>query len=108
MIRIIRGTFGWFDGRRVVPITAADGAKQLDPGLEERLVKEGVAEYVDAPTDAKAHVEVETPSTPTEVEKPDDLGSKTRAELVELAKSHGIHAGKMSKSALVDAIRAAR
>ena len=42
MIQIIAGTFGYYNGRKVVPITNQDGPKQFDPELEARLVKEGV------------------------------------------------------------------
>ena len=48
MIQIIAGTFGYYNGRKVIPITNQDGPKQFDPELEARLVKEGVAKYVDA------------------------------------------------------------
>ena len=47
MIQIIAGTFGYYNGRKVIPITNQDGPKQFDPELEARLVKEGVAKYVD-------------------------------------------------------------
>ena len=47
MIQIIAGTFGYYNGRKVVPITNADGPQKFDPELEARLVKKGVAKYVD-------------------------------------------------------------
>lgn len=47
MIQIIAGTFGYYNGRKVVPITNADGPQKFDPELEARLVKQGVAKYVD-------------------------------------------------------------
>ena len=59
MIQIIAGTFGYYNGRKVVPITNQDGPKQFDPELEARLVKEGVAKYVDA-----APAQAEDPNTP--------------------------------------------
>lgn len=46
MIRVIKGTIGYWDGRKVVPYTAAHGNIQLDAASEERFVKLGVAEYV--------------------------------------------------------------
>lgn len=112
MVRITRGTFGWFDGRRVVPLTYADGPVTLDPGLEERLVAEGVAEWADAPaptpnkvegpkSEPEAQAEVETSAT-----KP--LSEMTRAELAEVAATLGIHAGKTPKAKLLAAIEAAR
>lgn len=41
MIQIIAGTFGYYNGRKVVPITNADGPQKFDPELEARLVKKG-------------------------------------------------------------------
>ena len=38
MIQIIAGTFGYYNGRKVVPITNADGPQKFDPELEARLV----------------------------------------------------------------------
>ena len=40
MIQIIAGTFGYYNGRKVVPITNADGPQKFDPELEARLVKQ--------------------------------------------------------------------
>lgn len=54
MIQIIAGTFGYFNGRKVIPITNADGPQKFDTELEARLVKEGVAKYVDASAAAPA------------------------------------------------------
>lgn len=92
MIRIIKGTFGWFDGRRVRPVTAVDGPQDLGPDLEARLVAEGVAEYVgDAP----------------EAEAPRGIDEMTRAELEDMARSMGVPIGKKTKAELADAIEEA-
>lgn len=116
MIRIVKGTFGYFDGRRVVPVTAADGPQAYDPELEARLVSEGVAEYV-AGAAAEAdhrvtvtphldvHVEVEADPEP-EADEP-ALEDMTRAELAELAESYGIKPGKLTKAKLIEAIEEA-
>lgn len=116
MIRIVKGTFGYFDGRRVVPVTAADGPQSYDPELEARLVSEGVAEYV-AGAAAEAdhrvtvtphvdvHVEVEADPEP-EADEP-ALEDMTRAELAELAESYGIKPGKLTKARLIEAIEEA-
>lgn len=40
MIQIIKGTFGYYNGRKVIPITEADGPQKFDDELEARLVKE--------------------------------------------------------------------
>ena len=39
MIQIIKGTFGYYNGRKVIPITEADGPQKFDDELEARLVK---------------------------------------------------------------------
>lgn len=93
MIRIIKGTFGWFDGRRVRPVTAADGPQDLGPDLEARLVAEGVAEYAGRGGDAP--------------QAGQDLDGLTRAELEAKAKELGIPIGKKNKAELADAIEAA-
>ena len=47
MIQVIAGTVGFYDGMKVVPITAEDGPITLEPAVEQRLVSKGVAKYVD-------------------------------------------------------------
>ena len=54
MIQITAGTFGYYNGRKVIPITNADGPQKFDPELEARLVKQGVAKYVDEQPEAPA------------------------------------------------------
>ena len=39
MIQIIKGTFGYYNGRKVIPITEADGPQKFDDELEARLVR---------------------------------------------------------------------
>lgn len=34
MIEIIAGTFGYYNGRKVIPITKEDGPQKFDPELE--------------------------------------------------------------------------
>ena len=46
MVEIIKGTFGYFDGRRIIPVSAKDGPQNWDPDLEQRLVARGIAKYV--------------------------------------------------------------
>ena len=74
MIQIIAGTFGYYNGRKVVPITNQDGPKQFDPELEDRLVKEGVAKYVDAAT-AQAAKAGQTDDDGTDDEEPPQFGA---------------------------------
>lgn len=112
MIRIVKGTFGYFDGRRVVPVTAADGPQSYDPELEARLVSEGVAEYVgeaDYTVTVTPHVEVsvEVEADPEPEADEPALEDMTRAELAELAESYGIRPGKLTKARLIEAIEEA-
>lgn len=105
MIQIIAGTFGYYNGRKVVPITNADGPQKFDPELEARLVKQGVAKYVD-----------EQPVSPAPAEKPEqdpdgahETGETTAApeydedmkldDLKEVAAAYGVDASTMRKKA---------
>lgn len=124
MIQIIAGTFGYYNGRKVIPITKEDGLQQFDPDLEARLVKEGVAKYVDA-----APAQAEDPNTPDPAgaNAPQDPiqpkeGTEPPAdglpeynegikldELKEIAASYGVDASAMRKKAdVIAAIEAAK
>ena len=111
MIRIIKGTFGWFNGRRVVPVTREDGPISVDRSLERRLVDEGVAEYVDAPVSGGAP-DPEPTKAPAAAPAPESdcdgcapaLDDMTRAELADMAESLGIKPGKKTKAELAEAI----
>ena len=113
MIRIVKGTFGYFDGRRVVPVTFADGPQSYDPELESRLVSEGVAEYVGEAPAAGPAPDPEPPPVPAPVPAAyvaagePALEDMTRAELAELAESYGIRPGKLTKAKLIAAIEEA-
>mgnify|MGYP005846374613 CR=1 FL=1 len=99
MIKIIAGTFGYFDGRKVVPKTSADGPLELDKALEKRLVDKGVAVYVTK----KAEQPPEGDGLPA-YNKDMKL-----AELQEIAKSYGVDASKMkAKAEIIAAIDAAK
>lgn len=94
MVEITKGTFGYFDGRKVRPITQKDGPQTFDPDLEERLVKQGVARYVEAKAPA---------------EKPAEGGGSLPAydktmklnDLKEIAKLYGVDASKCASKAEV-------
>ena len=113
MIRIVKGTFGYFDGRRVVPVTFADGPQSYDPELESRLVSEGVAEYVGGAPAAGPAPEPEPTPVPEPEPEADEAGcapaldDMTRAELADLAESYGIRPGKLTKAKLIAAIEEA-
>lgn len=115
MIRITKGKFLWFDGRRRHVMTPDDGAFRADDALEARLVAEGVAEWADAETEPEP--EQQKPEQPApepvaetaaedEGDEP-DLADMTRAELAELAESYGIKPGKLTKAKLIAAIEEA-
>ena len=129
MIQIIAGTFGYFNGRKVVPITNADGPQKFDPELEARLVKQGVAKYVNTseavqPVDPEATdpAGAQAPQDPEaaggrpegEPETPDgDLPEYSEDmkldDLKEVAKAYGVDASAMRKKAdIIAAIEEAK
>lgn len=57
MIKMINGTYGWSDGKTVIPKTPADEPFTCDKAEEKRLVSLGVAEYVKTPAQLKAEAE---------------------------------------------------
>lgn len=120
MIQIIAGTFGYYNGRKVVPITNQDGPKQFDPELEARLVKEGVAKYVEDPesTDSAGVPAPQDPDNPDSAaagdpEDPADAAEYSEDmkldELKEIAASYGVDTSAMRKKAdVIAAIEAAK
>lgn len=79
MIKIINGVYGRKVGNRVVPVTAKDGPIELTPEQEERLVKKGVAVYVDKPK--KEAAPIDPPEDPEDIELEEE---ETDEESVEL------------------------
>lgn len=108
MVEIVKGTFGYFNGKKIKPITAADGPQTFDPELEARLVKNGVARYVG---ENKALASASEPP-----KEKDDAGlpaydaTMKMAELKEIAKAYGVDASKCTSKAeiceLIDASKA--
>lgn len=111
MIRIVKGKFLWFDGRRRHVMTPEDGAFRADDALEARLVVEGVAEMADASTDVAEPAQEEASDREPKPEQGEDgvgdLDGMTRAELADLAESYGIKPGRLSKTKLIEAIEKA-
>ena len=115
MIRITKGKFLWFDGRRRRVMEPKDGAFRADDALEARLVAEGVAEWADAEPERESEQpkpEQPAPEPVAETAAEDegdepDLADMTRAELAELAESYGIKPGRLSRAKLVEAIEEA-
>ena len=96
MIEILAGTFGYYNGRKVIPITNADGPQTFDPELEERLVRQGIARYVDPVVELSEDI-------------PEYNEDMKLEELKEIAKGYGVDASNMRrKSDIIAAIEAAR
>lgn len=94
MVEIIKGTFGYFDGRKVKPLSEKDGPQIFDPELEERLVKQGVARYVETKASA------EKPSEGADGLPAYDKTMKLN-DLKEIAKLYGVDASKCASKAEV-------
>ena len=117
MIQIIKGTFGYYNGRKVIPITEADGPQKFDDELEARLVKEGVAKYIgeqDEPAEQPApdHGDDadEPASTNTAADEAPEYNEDMKLdELKEVAARYGVDASAMRKKAdVIAAIEAAK
>jgi hypothetical protein len=102
MIQIIKGTFGYYNGRKVIPITEADGPQKFDDELEARLVKEGVAKYIGELG--------ETASTNTAADEAPEYNEDMKLdELKEVATRYGVDASAMRKKAdVIAAIEATK
>lgn len=101
MIQIIKGTFGYYNGRKVVPITEKDGPQKFDPELEARLVKDGIAKYTD-------DVPVNDDSTLVDPQ-PEYSEDMKLDELKEIAAAYGVDASAMrKKSDVIAAIEASK
>ena len=74
MIRIIKGVFGYNNGKSVIPKTAQDGPFECDKAIEKRLVTLGVAEYVTNVVEATEALEA---TEPTEI-----INEPTREDLI--------------------------
>ena len=102
MIQIIKGTFGYYNGRKVIPITEADGPQKFDDELEARLVKEGVAKYIGEPGEAAG--------TNTAADEAHEYNEDMKLdELKEVATRYGVDASAMRKKAdVIAAIEATK
>ena len=113
MIRIVRGVYGFLDKDGIVrPKTEADAPFALMPEQEARLVRLGVAQYVDdvkqapEPADLAEAVGVINFDETVEEERP--LSDYSVKELRELGKDYGLtFKVGISKAEMVAAIEAA-
>lgn len=101
MVRIIKGTFIYYDGRFRVPYKAGE-TLECDPDLERRLVEvDRIAEFVGA------EPSMPPATAPDEVEDAPDLESMTKAELIAYAGANGIEVdAKSRKAEIIAAIKA--
>ncbi|WP_287827061.1 transposase [Oscillibacter sp.] len=110
MVQITTGTFGYYNGRKVVPITSADGPQKFDPELEARLVKQGIAKYVDAPagqTETAGRQHEEPVDTTADLPKYNDRMKLD--ELKKVASAYGVDASAMTKKGeVIKVIEAAK
>ena len=86
MIKIVNGVYGMKIGNRVIPVTEKDGPIELAPEKEARLVKKGVAVYVDLPADDASPLIPEEP----EDKLPEYNEDMTREQLNKIALEYGI------------------
>jgi len=110
MIKIIKGTYGYFNGRKVIPVTEADGPQSFSAEIEARLVKKGVAVYVDKePQDNPGQAAGELLAGAAQAPENDDKlpaydESMKLSELKEIAAAYGVDASKARSKAEVIAM----
>ena len=107
MVRIIKGTFVYYDGRFRVPYKAGE-TLECDPDLERRLVEvDRIAEFVSAEPSPPSTTTDEVEEAPEQVEEAIDLESMTKAELIAYAEANGIEVeAKSRKAEIIAAIKA--
>lgn len=104
MIKIIQGVYGFWNGKSVVPKTVNDEPFTETPEQEERLVKLGVAEYVNIPPSIVA----ETATVEEVDELPVNLEDMTVKELKVFAEPYGVkYKVGTSKDDFIEAIKKA-
>lgn len=101
MVQIIKGTYGHYDGHKVIPINEKSGPQSFAPEVEERLVKKGVAVYVgDTPAAGNNDAGDGMPAYNADMKLD---------ELKKIAEAYGVDASKAkSKKAVIDMIEAAK
>ena len=107
MVRIIKGTFIYYDGRFRVPYKAGE-TLECDPDLERRLVEvDRIAEFVGAEPSTPSTAPDEVEEAPEQAGETQDLESMTKAELVAYAEANGIEVdAKSRKAEIIAAIKA--
>lgn len=107
MVRIIKGTFIYYDGRFRVPYKAGE-TLECDPELERRLVEVNrIAEFVSAEPSTPSTATDEVEEAPEQAEEAPDLEDMTKAELIAYAEQRGIEVdAKSRKAEIIAAIKA--
>ncbi len=82
MIKIVKGVFGYNNGKSVIPKTSKDAPFECDKAIEKRLVSLGVAEYV---TNVVEATEALDAAGSTEI-----IDEPTREELIATFKQLGL------------------
>lgn len=116
MIKIIKGTYGMRCGSHIEPITAGSDPILLEKEKEERLVRLGVAVYVNTeyagnPQDDETQQPETGAGNPQDdenaAELPDYNEDMKLSELKEIAKVYGIDASAMrTKKEVIEAMDA--
>lgn len=110
-------SYKYYNGRKVIPITEADGPQKFDDELEARLVKEGVAKYIgelgetaEQPAPAPGDDADESASTNTAADEVPEYNEDMKLdELKEVATRYGVDASAMRKKAdVIAAIEATK
>ncbi|WP_339060084.1 hypothetical protein [Tepidibacillus marianensis] len=105
MIKIIQGTYGHREGATIVPKTEADGPFEATPEQEERLVRLGVAVYVETPAAAPNKVPDDKGAGSKDVDELPEYNIDMKLdELKEIAKAYGVDASDARKKADVIAM----
>lgn len=112
MVKIIKGTLGYYTQKGMRMITEKDGPVQLESELEARLVSEGAAVYVDNKKPTQVNVEPKPENVDLmppeeepvqEAEEEIDYNSMAYAELKALALDLGLDIkNARSKKALIE------
>lgn len=107
MVRIIKGSFIYYDGRFRIAYKAGE-TLECDPDLERRLVEvDRIAEFVGAEPSTPSAATGEVEEAPEQVDEAIDLESMTKAELIAYAEQRGIEVdAKSRKAEIIAAIKA--
>lgn len=114
-IRIIKGTFGYWDGGKVVPKTAKDEPFPVETGRAAELVEQGIAEYATATVEINTEEDGEDAQIDAEEMAEDaidddavNLDEMSLDELKKFAETYGVkYKVGMKKADFIEAIRAA-